>query len=184
MAGSTLVYEVATAKMLLQTDTRAAICGGATKLVVWPEADDFQVYDLDTCRLERTIPGVDEPVFAGQVVAAQERYKDPAQKHRDYGFWDLTTGLRLATVALPDRDEGCRAISPDGRFLVLGYYAIIVLDRRTGRQVLHLSPPVRGDSFVERFTHLAFSPDGRYLAFALRRHVGVADLAHLAGDWP
>ncbi len=176
------VYNIATGKELLRTDNRSTICAGNTRLLVWPWGKILHIYDLDTGRLERTIPGINQPVFAGNIVAAQQRFEHYNQRHYDYGFWDITTGDKLATVALtlPGSDSACRALSPDGRFLVVGYYPLVVLDRRTGRKILHLTPPAR--PYMTRLGHVAFSPDSRYLAFSLLRRVGIADLRLLAAD--
>lgn len=178
MACGVVVYNVATGKQLLRTDSPSTICAGATRLLVWPQGKDLHVYDLDTARLERTIPGINQPVLAGNIVAAQQRLKHYNQRHCDYGFWDITTGEKLATVTLPDGSRQCRALSPDGRFLVVGNFPLIVLDRRTGRKILHVTAPAR--PYLTRLRHVAFSPDSRYLAFSLLRRVGIADLRLLA----
>jgi len=178
MAASVVVRDVDTGRELLRADSRSSICAAATRLIVWAEGKDLQVYDLDTGRLERTIPGIDKPALAGNIAAARQRLKHHTQRRRDYGFWDIATGEKLATVALPDGDGACRALSPEGRFLVVGRYPLIVLDRRTGRKILHLWPPARPP--LTAFRHVVFSPDGRFLAFSLARRVGIADLPLLA----
>jgi hypothetical protein len=84
--------------------------------------------------------------------------------------WDTTTGRKLREYPLPQFEGGNRdprtfyeaALSPDGRVLAVGRlnYPLIFKDLTTGRDVPHR------DKLPSEVNTLAFSPDGRMLAWS------------------
>jgi WD40 repeat protein len=114
-------------------------------------------------------------------VDAEGRFLATASNDKTLRLWDLRTGALIRTLR-PPLGEGAEgmlyaaAMSPDGSWVAAGgrtgydwdaKYSIYVFDRASGRLV-HRLPGLPG--LVD---HLAFSPDGRWLAGTLGEGEGV-----------
>jgi WD40 repeat protein len=74
-------------------------------------------------------------------------------------LWDVATGKPLYRQVIPSSIYSL-ALSPDGKLLLTGN-TLSVLDAATGKELRRLPPPT-----ATVFDHVAFSPDGRTVAFA------------------
>ncbi|HEX5706735.1 MAG TPA: caspase family protein, partial [Pyrinomonadaceae bacterium] len=73
-------------------------------------------------------------------------------------LWDAATGVELRTLPTPKTVTGGDLVfSPDGKLVVTGGGAVRSWEVATGREL----PPLAG-----AYDHLAFSPDGRFIAAA------------------
>lgn len=128
-------------------------------------------------------------------VDAAERYLVTASHDKTARVWDLASGKLLQVLRPPlgSGNEGrldAVAISPDGRTVAVGGWtgwdwygeaSIYLFDRDSGQ----LTQRITGLSTV--ILHLAYSPDGRYLAAALFGTNGIrvyatSDLAEVGRD--
>ncbi|MFO1433776.1 MAG: caspase family protein [Candidatus Competibacteraceae bacterium] len=128
-------------------------------------------------------------------VDAAERYLVTASFDKTARVWDLADGklLRILRPPLGSGNEGrlfAVAISPDGKTVAVGgwtgyewntKYSIYFFDRDSGKLTR------RVDGLPNVINHLAYSPDGRYLAVALGRDNGIrvyrtSDLAEVGRD--
>jgi WD40 repeat protein len=129
-------------------------------------------------------------------VDAQERYLVTASEDKTARVWDLASGT-LLQVLRPPMGEGYEgklyavAISPDGGTVAVGGYTgktdvpgtqnIYLFDRASGQLQRRITRLPNGIS------HLAYSPDGRYLAAALGGGNGIrvyraSDLTEVGRD--
>jgi WD40 repeat protein len=129
-------------------------------------------------------------------VDAADLYVVTGSPDRTVRVWDFKSGelLRIIRPPLADRDEGkiyALALSPDGRTIACagatggafeGSYVVYLFDRASGRLMRRLT------GLPAEIHHLAFSPDGRFLAatFGPRpagiRVYGTADWSLLRED--
>jgi len=86
-------------------------------------------------------------------------------------YWDVTrcdeVGELMGVTTSYDF-----AFSPDGRLLAIWKGDILIVDANSGNVIQKLSDPVSNNVFpIDRlvFGSLLFSPDGRYLLYAIRR---------------
>src|SRR6202012_4889199 len=102
-------------------------------------------------------------------VDAQCRLAATASDDKTLRLWSLPGGRLLRTLRVPigDGDAGklnATALSPDGRFVAAGGSdafstdAVYIFDTTNGTLI------ARVGAFEEVIDHLAFSPDGRWLA--------------------
>lgn len=128
-------------------------------------------------------------------VDAAERWLVTASFDKTARVWDLSNGksLRILRPPLGSGNEGrldAVAISPDGDTVAVGgwtgyewntKHSIYLFDRASGKLTRRI------DGLPNVILHLAYSPDGRYLAAALGRDNGIrvyraSDLAEVGRD--
>ncbi len=126
---------------------------------------------------------------------AAERWLVTASDDKTARVWDLTSGKLLQTMRPPlgsgnESKLYAVAISPDGETVAVGGWTgwdwggkcfIYLFDRASGKLTR------RSNDLPNGILHLAYSPDGRYLAAALGRDNGVrvyraSDLAEVGQD--
>lgn len=182
MGSSTLVVDTATGERLLRLSPRVIAAAAGRLLIEWPEGKSkLHVYDTRTARPLRTITAQGLPVVAGNVLVAALPAEASGQKTRDFGAWDLASGRPIGTVATEAWSSKLRALSPDGRMLLLDCLSYLaVVDRHSGAELIALAPKRHLDR-VWRFTDVKFSPDGRRIAFLIDGQVGVVHLDKLTG---
>jgi WD40 repeat protein len=73
-------------------------------------------------------------------------------------FWDTKTGNQKAVIVLQESPATDLAFSSDDTLLASAGSGLIIWDAQSGKELKKLSPIDR------RFTAVAFSPDGKYLA--------------------
>lgn len=162
----------------------AALVSSVAAIAGEPPSEPLLRFDLGEHTAKITRVAVDE---AG-------RYLVTASEDKTARVWDLRDGRLLTTLRIPiaNGDEGklyAVALSPDGNTVALGGWtqvgdssnSIFLFDRASGRLLRRL-PGLPNVIF-----HLAFSPDGRWLAASLGagngiRLFSVADGRLLAED--
>jgi WD40 repeat protein len=116
----------------------------------------------------------------GVDVDAAERYLVTASYDKTARIWDLRTGKLLQVLRPPQGNGGegqlwAIAISPDGATVAVGGYtgpsagiqSVYLFDRASGALLRGISELPNG------INHLAYSPNGRYLAAALHERYGI-----------
>lgn len=113
---------------------------------------------------------------------AANRWLVTAAEDKTARVWELSSGrlLRVLRVSLDSRDDDegklySVAMTPDGETIAVGgwtkagsgYHNVYLFDRATGRMTQRLP------NFPNVILHLAYSPDGRYLAAVLGQANGV-----------
>lgn len=79
-------------------------------------------------------------------------------------IWDLRTESLLRTIPIVDGELHSVAVSPDGRYVIVGALAVHLLDLESNAPIKKI---FEHDSNVES---LAFSPDGQRIAAGIRYH--------------
>lgn len=145
----------------------------------------------------RIDPGEHTAIICRIAADEQGRYLATASEDKTVRLWDLASGRLLSTLRPPQGlgDEGklyAVAMSPDGAIvaaagwtqfnngsatsLAQDGYSIYLFDRATGRLLRRLP------GLPNVIAHLAFSPDGRYLAATLGGKNGVRVFAAASGQ--
>jgi len=181
----TVVYDVTGGTELLRISGDAKVTGERRFLIDALEEPDpagagLVVYDLSTGREARRLragwPGAlarDTSLYAARRGAAAST----EDRMSEIGLWDLATGTQVRSLpAVKDWWE-CTALSPTGRLVVLSTVCRMrVADCITGRVVLEVYKPPRGETGVYIGSLAAFSPDGKHLAFNVNSQAFVANL--------
>jgi WD40 repeat protein len=131
------------------------------KVIACGSGDNVQLWDLDSGKQLRTLPGKATVSLAfspdGQVLVAGGDSRPPVPTR----LWNLATGECRQLTGLPSRSD-LIAYTPNGRYLVAASREarqIVLADGGTGSPVRTYQPPGL-DTQV-----LALAPDGQTLAF-------------------
>ncbi len=145
-----------------------ALTGRAT-----PRATDFRVTGQVPVR-DRTLSTQAGAQFGGVSFSPDGRLLTAGSGGHAY-LWNLTNGLRLATLDDPGDGAGAEAFSPDGKLLADGdsvLNRVYLWDTATGVRAATLTAPGSGG-----IDGVAFSPDGKLLAAGdSSKHVYVWDV--------
>ena len=145
-----------------------ALTGRAT-----PRATDFKVVGQVPV-LDRTLSTQAGAQFGGISFSPDGRLLAAGSDGHAY-LWNLTDGLRLATLDDPGDGSGAEAFSPDGKLLADGdsvLNRVYLWRTATGLRAATLTAPGSGG-----IDGVAFSPDGRLLAAGdSDKHVYVWDV--------
>jgi len=120
--------------------------------------------------------GMPTEIIRGIDVDASERFLVTASEDKTARVWDLEDGKLLQVLRPPQGSDSqgeldAVAISPDGATVAVagstgpsdGPFSVYLFDRGTGIITRRVS------GFESETHHLSYSPDGKYLAAALRR---------------
>ncbi|HUU91110.1 MAG TPA: hypothetical protein VM238_07855 [Phycisphaerae bacterium] len=165
----TVVCDVAGGDELLRTSGGAAVTGDRRFLLHPGEPGaGISVFDLSTGiearRLESGWPGA----FAPGTPLYAARVPSPSSSDRTNAIaqWNVATGARLKTLPPVEDWWECTALSPDRRLVVLSTVSRMrVADFATGRTILEVYKPPRGETGVSIGRIALFSPDAKHLAF-------------------
>jgi len=180
----TVVYGVAGGDELLRTSGDAALTGDRRFLIDCCDKPDptgaaLVVYDLSTAQEARRLragwPGAlaqGTSLYAARVPSASAE-----DRTCEIGLWDLVTGAQIRSLPPLEHQWDCTALSPDGALVVLSTVCRMrVADFTTGRTVLEVYKPPRGETGVYIGRIAVFSPDGKHLVFNVGSQGFVANL--------
>jgi WD40 repeat protein len=180
----TVVYAVACGAELLRTSGNAAVTGDRRFLIDRLDKPDptgagLAVYDLSTGREARRLrAGWPGALPQGTYLYAGRVPSDSAEDRTcKIGLWDLATGAQVRSLPPVEDWWDCTALSPDGRLVVLSTVSRMrVADFATGRTVLEVYKPPRGETGIYIKRIAAFSPDGKRLVFSVGCQGFIANL--------
>jgi len=169
----TVVYAVDSGDELLRTSGNAAVTGDRRFLIDCCDKPDptgagLAVYDLSTAREARRLrAGWPGALAQGtSLYAARGANYSAEDRKSEIGLWDLATGAQVRSLPPVEDWWDCTALSPDGRLVVLSTVCRMrVADFTTGRTVLEVYKPPRGETGVYIGHRAVFSPDGKHLVF-------------------
>jgi WD40 repeat protein len=180
----TVVYGVAGGDELLRTSGDAALTGDRRFLIDYLDKPDptgagLAVYDLSTGREARRLrAGWRGALAPGTSLYAARVPNDSAEDRTcEIGLWDLATGAQVRSLPPVEDWWDCTALSPDGALVVLSAGSRMrVADFTTGRTVLEVYKPPRGEIFVTIGCIAAFSRVGKHLVFTVGCQGFIANL--------
>lgn len=133
-------------------------------------------FDIETGKLRTSLEGVPDGVVEVFAIPGSRRVALSSSTHDQLFLWDLDRGREVARLGKSIHGPGTlmggrvAAVSPDGREAALWVQGLglQILDLRSGRR-LYFSDKVKPVSAI------AYSPDGKTLAYASQREVFLLD---------
>ncbi len=131
-----------------------------------------RLWEVATGKTVRDLPAGQSTATGSQAVAFSRDGSLLATAGRKVRLWKTATGDEMAALGAQGEGFFCVAISPDGRFLAGGAYETLhVWELATRKEI---------GRFAESAKSIAFSRDGRWLAFGTSGGAGLVEMGELA----
>jgi len=175
--GKIHLHDVKADRVVRSLPTRAAVDSVAFSpdssiLAVAQGAGFVVLWETETGNSDRTVKAWQSTATGSQAVAFSRDSKVLATASQTkVKLWDIASGKEIGELGAADEYPFYVASSPDGSYLAAATNrAIRVWDWTTRKEVF---------SRREGAVSLAFSPDGRWLAFGRREHLGGVGLVEI-----
>jgi len=173
IGAQTVVYAVDSGAELLRTSGGAALTGDRRFLIDYRDKPDptgagLAVYDLSNGQEAQRLRSGWRGAFAPRTSLYAARVPNTSSEDRtcEIGLWDLASGAQVRKLPPVEDWWECKALSPDGALVMLSTGSRMrVADFTTGRTILELYKPPRGEIVVYIGHGAVFSPDGKHLVF-------------------